>query len=471
MAIMTWTLTGNIKDFGGDARSDFNLNISHDPPLWTDGGDVLIGSETARFDSFGYIVDASGRRGVELASTTGNYTLSLSSGKVFQPFSFPSPEFGTHDLGKLYQTHKGITPASPLDPLVKGDPGEPGEPGASVVGGRDNGDGTISFELSDGTWTVPVPVPPGPAGADGADGQDGAPGPAGPPGPAGEDGSPGPQGEPGEPGPKGDTGDAGPQGLPGPQGEPGPKGDTGEQGLPGPKGDPGEQGPQGDSGGPANTLSIGTVTSGPAAANITGDAPDQTLNLTLPPGPQGPTGVSSIAPGEYELRGTGFPEGVVAAPPGTYYTDTAMTNGALRWAKMTGTGTTGWRVVYGDTGWRDITASHCNPSTLTGGAMLLRRRNGSVIIELRDGIISATGPLITTSLPMRNGWLRQAWPHVSVPYFNRGTKTGDLSFNMNSSYVAFASATSTNATGTHLRYEWDADPTTPWPTTLPGTPV
>ena len=42
--------------------------------------------------------------------------------------------------------------------------GEQGEPGASVVGGRDNGDGTVSFELSDGTFTEPVVLPPGPAG-------------------------------------------------------------------------------------------------------------------------------------------------------------------------------------------------------------------------------------------------------------------------------------------------------------------
>jgi hypothetical protein len=42
--------------------------------------------------------------------------------------------------------------------------------------------------------------------------------------------------------------------------------------------------------GPANTLSIGTVTNGTAAATITGTAPNQTLNLVLPTGPTGPTG-------------------------------------------------------------------------------------------------------------------------------------------------------------------------------------
>lgn len=60
----------------------------------------------------------------------------------------------------------------------------------------------------------------------------------------------------------------------------------------------GEQGPQGNTGatgpaGPANTLTIGTVQQGDAAAaTITGDAPNQTLNLTLPRGEQGPAGTN-----------------------------------------------------------------------------------------------------------------------------------------------------------------------------------
>ena len=48
--------------------------------------------------------------------------------------------------------------------------------------------------------------------------------------------------------------------------------------------------PQGEQGniGPANTLTIGTVTSGAeASANITGDAPNQVLNLVLQQGEQG----------------------------------------------------------------------------------------------------------------------------------------------------------------------------------------
>lgn len=55
--------------------------------------------------------------------------------------------------------------------------------------------------------------------------------------------------------------------------------------------------------GPANSLSIGSVTSGPAAVTITGTPPNQVLNFALPPGADGtiPTfsigTISTLAPG------------------------------------------------------------------------------------------------------------------------------------------------------------------------------
>ena len=55
-----------------------------------------------------------------------------------------------------------------------------------------------------------------------------------------------------------------------------------------------------------------------------------------------------------EIRGTGMPNGVVEAPIGATYIDTAKTNGALKWIKTTDGGNTGWKVVEGDTGWITI---------------------------------------------------------------------------------------------------------------------
>lgn len=76
----------------------------------------------------------------------------------------------------------------------------------------------------------------------------------------------------------------------GPQGEVGPKGDTGAQGPKGETGATGATGPQGPAG-PANVLTIGSVTSGKvASATITGEAPNQVLNLVLEKGDKGETG-------------------------------------------------------------------------------------------------------------------------------------------------------------------------------------
>jgi hypothetical protein len=89
----------------------------------------------------------------------------------------------------------------------------------------------------------------------------------------------------------------------------------------------GPQGVQGDTG-PANTLAIGTVTTGAAGssadATITGDAPNQTLNLTIPTGatgatgPQGPTIADENAASTnnilWQIRTSGF----TAASGGRY---------------------------------------------------------------------------------------------------------------------------------------------------------
>ena len=54
----------------------------------------------------------------------------------------------------------------------------------------------------------------------------------------------------------------------------------------------------------------------------------------------------------WEIHGRGMPNGVVTAPVGTTYVDEAVTNGALKWIKKSGTGNVGWDVLIGDTGWK-----------------------------------------------------------------------------------------------------------------------
>lgn len=75
------------------------------------------------------------------------------------------------------------------------------------------------------------------------------------------------------------------------------------------------RGNTGDTGatGPANSLSIGTVTQGAAAATITGTVPTQTLNLVLPQGDTGETGATGSSISVYVQTSapstSGVPEG------------------------------------------------------------------------------------------------------------------------------------------------------------------
>jgi len=101
---------------------------------------------------------------------------------------------------------------------AQGEQGPKGDPGADGVGIEtvvDNGDGTITIGLTDGSeyTTAMVTGPQGPQGEQGIQGIQG------PKGDTGDQGSQGPQGLQGD---KGDTGDTGPQGLQGIPGEAGP---------------------------------------------------------------------------------------------------------------------------------------------------------------------------------------------------------------------------------------------------------
>ena len=77
---------------------------------------------------------------------------------------------------------------------------------------------------------------------------------------------------------------------------------------------------------------------------------------------------------QWEIHGRGMPNGVVTAPVGTTYVDEAVTNGALKWIKKTGTGNTGWEVLIGDTGWKIIPSV----SKLGGSYVKIRRVNNVV---------------------------------------------------------------------------------------------
>ena len=212
-----------------------------------------------------------------------------------------------------------------LTPGPKGDKGEAGERG---------------------------PIGPiGPQGLTGPRGADGQQGLQGIQGERGQDGQPGPKGERGEQGQKGDTGERGPQGI---QGSPGPKGENGRDGR--------------DGVGIPQKLSI--------AGNVV-TLSDGGGSITLP---TTPATQPSGTPGqvhEYEIHGTGMPNGKVTAPVGTTYVDTAVTSGALKWIKRQGNGNQGWEVLTGDTGWRTLNIK----SKLGNSYLKIRRKNDVVTYQ------------------------------------------------------------------------------------------
>nr|DAX55091.1 MAG TPA: hypothetical protein [Caudoviricetes sp.] len=275
--------------------------------------------------------------------------------------------------------------------------GERGIPGERGLDGLPGAKGDAGPKGADG-----LPGERGERGADGAKGDKGDTGERGPIGPQGPQGLTGPQGQRGETGQQGlqgPIGPAGPKGADGLQGPIGPQGLQGERGQDGQKGERGEQGPIGPVG-PQGPIGL----TGPKGADGVGIPQKLTLSgntLTLSDGggsvtlpSQAATNTPAGQANEYEIHGTGMPNGKVAAPVGTTYVDTVATNGALKWIKRTGADNQGWEVLTGDTGWRTLTIT----SKLGASYLKVRRKNDTVMYQFGGlswgwfGIVRRGGP-------------------------------------------------------------------------------
>ena len=198
--------------------------------------------------------------------------------------------------------------------------------------------------------------------------------------------TPGPKGDKGETGERGPQGERGADGLQGPQGLQGIQGERGQDGQAGSRGERGEQGPAGLPGpaGPQGPIGL----TGPKGENgrdgvgipqkltLSGNTlilSDGGGSVVLPASTSSNTGQVN----EYEIHGTGMPNGKVVAPVGTTYVDTAVTNGALKWIKRSGTNNQGWEVLTGDTGWRTLNIK----SKLGNSFLKVRRKNDLVTYQ------------------------------------------------------------------------------------------
>ena len=221
-------------------------------------------------------------------------------------------------------------------------------------------------------------------GKDGRDGRDG------------KDGLNGQNGKDGLNGQNGRNGRDGKDGLNGQNGRDGQKGDKGDTGAAGPAGATGAMGATGATGatgaaGRNATISV-TNSTQPCSTGltITGNGTSnlglQFTGKNLPAGGKTNQVLGKKTDNDcdvewkdtYEIRGTGMPEGNVKASVGTYYTDTAATNGAIRWIKTRGSDKTGWKVVYGDTGWRSV--PQILSTSMKASVVKVRRINNTVYL-------------------------------------------------------------------------------------------
>ena len=327
--------------------------------------------------------------------------------------------------GRSYTLHLGIPEAGDVtlaDVVGEVVPegivtrGEQGDPGASVVGGRDNGDGTVSFELEDGTFTDPVVLPPGPAGRGIASISD-------------------PDADSRVTITFTDDTTATVQAIRGADGHSPVITWDGTtivtDGTPGPdlKGEPGDPGPASTVPGPANVLSIGTVTSGStASATITGTSPAQVLSLVLPKGEKGDPGAGGTAT---------LPD-------------------------------TGWRLVND---WIVALTSGSTPtaSTWTGGMLYVRRVGNTV--HLRGIGVQSSASL---SIAVANGFWSPYLAVTSVTWDKTTTQPlgptpGCPRQIGHQGSGAWNSLPNTLNTRVYLSGSWVTDEA--WPATLPGTPA
>ena len=209
----------------------------------------------------------------------------------------------------------------------------------------------------------------------------------------------------------------------------------------------GPQGPQGDTG-----------PTGPAGPQ----GPKGDIGPAGPVGPQGSAG----QPTAFELRGTGMPEGKVTASPGTYYTDTAGTNGAWRWIKKTGTATTGWDVMTGDTGWRDLTPYLVNGAMRGGGTP----GTESIKIKRSDNVVQFIASFSWPTWTSGQSVLTFPRAGFSTPSGGQYMPTGygtppNVVMAMVGTTHEVRVYITTASVGSRYQWTWITDD--PWPTTLP----
>lgn len=162
------------------------------------------------------------------------------------------------------------------------------------------------------------------------------------------------------------------------------------------------------------------------------------------------------------LRGNGSPVGVVTpSSAGVQYVDLAATNGARIWVS-TGTTSSAWRVVDGDTGWRDIRSFLING--WTSQVLRIRRVNGVSYLDFR--MLDPTSKTATNFVsPIPTGFHQTSFNYY-VPISSAGQSVSVRYYERD--FMLSATTVIGDQFG-GMCISWPAR--LDWPTTLPGTPT
>lgn len=177
------------------------------------------------------------------------------------------------------------------------------------------------------------------------------------------------------------------------------------------------------------------------------------------------------------LRGNGSPVGVIIpASAGVQYVDLAATNGARIWIS-TGTTSNAWRVVDGDTGWRNVQTLLSNVAWSVSESSIffeICRLGDACFIRFRQKALSSIvvpGVLVTLPLGFAS---RDASMPIRVDFgssLQSPNKVSRLrgfpSVVGNLDLISGDSIAPGDWFGFSMQYRTN----TSWPTTLPGTPA
>jgi hypothetical protein len=185
-----------------------------------------------------------------------------------------------------------------------------------------------------------------------------------------------------------------------------------------------------------------------------------------------PTGAANgfgFTSGASHLSGTGSPEGVVTATPGSTWLQTDATTdvkGWIRWVKATGTGNTGW--VAGpeaDTGVRNISYTS-GLANWTAGTLRLRRM-GNIVSVRADGVGMAA---LATIYNLPTGFRASPFGEVIGTVMREGATTGNpywMAIAL-ANVVHYGAALSGTFSASYRFYgEWVFQTADAWPSTLP----